>query len=158
MNHVDGGLPWGDYVVVDLVRHIDSTFRSLPDPEHRAIWQLMLAQKAMGRPFVAPPDLPADRAKALQEAFEATVKGPLFVAEMIKTKKELTPVSGPDIAKMINEVASAPKEILAKVESAGSKMPSACRPSPIMSAANTRCSRPPRSTAGWTSAPARWRR
>jgi tripartite-type tricarboxylate transporter receptor subunit TctC len=87
------------------------------DPEHRAIWQLMLAQKAMGRPFVAPPGLPADRVKALQDAFDAAVKDPVFVAEMNKTKKELTPVSGPEIAKMIAEVAAAPKEILAKVES-----------------------------------------
>ncbi len=87
------------------------------DPEHRAIWQLMLAQKAMGRPFLAPPDIPAERATALQAAFDAAVRDPAFVAEMERTKKELTPVSGPEIAKMIAEVAAAPKEILAKVES-----------------------------------------
>jgi hypothetical protein len=77
----------------------------------------MLAQKAMGRPFLAPPGIPADRAKALQVAFDATMQDPVFIAEMEKTKKELTPVGGAEIAKMIADVASAPKEILGKVES-----------------------------------------
>ena len=109
-------------VQITAVKHKDmpnvpTIMEYVKDPEHRIIWQLMLAQKAMGRPFVAPPDIPADRAKALQAAFDATVADPQFIAEMERTKKELTPVSGPEIAKMIAEVAAAPKEILAKVES-----------------------------------------
>jgi tripartite-type tricarboxylate transporter receptor subunit TctC len=109
-------------VQITAVKHKDmpdvpTIMDYVKDPEHRTIWQLMLAQKAMGRPFVAPPDIPADRAKALQDAFDAAVKDPLFIAEMERTKKELTPVSGAEIAKMIAEVAAAPKAILAKVES-----------------------------------------
>lgn len=109
-------------VQITAVKHKDmpnvpTIMDYVKDPEHRTIWQLMLAQKAMGRPFLAPPDIPPDRAKALQAAFDATVNDPVFIAEMEKTKKELTPVGGMEIAKMIAEVASAPKEILGKVGS-----------------------------------------
>jgi tripartite-type tricarboxylate transporter receptor subunit TctC len=109
-------------VQITAVKHKDlpdvpTIMEYVKDPEHRTIWQLMLAQKAMGRPFLAPPGIPADRAKALQVAFDATMQDPVFIAEMEKTKKELTPVGGAEIAKMIADVASAPKEILGKVES-----------------------------------------
>lgn len=109
-------------VQITAVKHKDmpnvpTIMDYVKDPEHRTIWQLMLAQKAMGRPFVAPPNIPADRAKALQVAFDATMKDKAFIAEMAKTGKELTPVGGAEIAKMIAEVASAPKAVLTKVES-----------------------------------------
>lgn len=42
MNHVNDGPRWGDYVAFDLVRHIDASFRSLPDPERRAIGGLSM--------------------------------------------------------------------------------------------------------------------
>jgi len=41
MNQIDG-LAWGDYASRDLVHHIDSAFRTLPDPAHRAIGGLSM--------------------------------------------------------------------------------------------------------------------
>jgi enterochelin esterase-like enzyme len=37
INHPDGGPRWGDYLVQDLVRHIDSSYRTKPDFKHRAL-------------------------------------------------------------------------------------------------------------------------
>lgn len=42
VNHVDGGERWGDYVARDLVRHIDSSFRTLRNPQNRAIGGLSM--------------------------------------------------------------------------------------------------------------------
>jgi enterochelin esterase-like enzyme len=42
MNHANGGPRWGDYLAIDLVEHIDSTFRSLPNPANRAIGGLSM--------------------------------------------------------------------------------------------------------------------
>jgi enterochelin esterase-like enzyme len=42
MNHAYGGPLWGDYVAWDLVRHVDATYRTLPDPEHRAVGGLSM--------------------------------------------------------------------------------------------------------------------
>jgi enterochelin esterase-like enzyme len=36
VNH-EGGLPWGDYVVRDVVRHVDATYRTIARREARAI-------------------------------------------------------------------------------------------------------------------------
>lgn len=42
VNHADGGPRYGDYVSIDLVRHIGATFRALPGPEHQAIGGLSM--------------------------------------------------------------------------------------------------------------------
>ncbi len=42
MNHATGGPRWGDYLAIDLVEHIDSTFRSLSNPANRAIGGLSM--------------------------------------------------------------------------------------------------------------------
>jgi len=42
MNHANGGPRWADYLAIDLVEHIDSTFRSLPNTTNRAIGGLSM--------------------------------------------------------------------------------------------------------------------
>ena len=42
MNHADGGPRWGDFVALDLVRHVDATFRTDARPERRAIGGLSM--------------------------------------------------------------------------------------------------------------------
>jgi enterochelin esterase-like enzyme len=37
VNHVNDGARWGDYVVEDLVRHLDTTYRTLPVARARAV-------------------------------------------------------------------------------------------------------------------------
>lgn len=96
--------------------NVPTIMEFVKDPEHKAIWNIMLAQKAMGRPFAAPPGVPEDRVKALRAAFDATVKDPAFTADLGQQGRELTPVSGLEIQKMLQEVASQPKSLLAKVD------------------------------------------
>jgi tripartite-type tricarboxylate transporter receptor subunit TctC len=47
----------------------------------------------IARPYAAPPDIPADRAKALQDAFIATTRDPEFVTEVHKLNLELSPLN-----------------------------------------------------------------
>lgn len=72
--------------------------------EQRAILRLIFARQALGRPFLAPPDVPADRVAALRAAFMATMKDPAFVAEADKAKLEITPVSGEAVQKLVGEI------------------------------------------------------
>ena len=46
----------------------------------------------MARPFAAPPGMPADRAKALQDAFVAAHRDPQFLAEADKLGLDISPV------------------------------------------------------------------
>jgi enterochelin esterase-like enzyme len=48
VNHADDGQRWGDYAAQDVVQYIDATYRTIADPQHRAIGGLSMgAQGAM---------------------------------------------------------------------------------------------------------------
>ena len=74
----------------------------------------MFARQVMGRPFLGPPGIPADRLAALRKAFMDTMKDPDFLAEAKKAELEITPVSGEEIQKLVEEVYRTPKEIAAR--------------------------------------------
>ncbi len=78
----------------------------------KKILEIIFARQAWGRPFVAPPGVPADRAKALQDAFMATMTDPKFLADTKKQKLEISPIDGATIGKLIASVATAPKELI----------------------------------------------
>jgi tripartite-type tricarboxylate transporter receptor subunit TctC len=82
--------------------------------EQRQIVRLIFARQIMGRPFMAPPGVPPDRADILRDAFMSTMKDPQFLADAEKAKLEITPVSGADIEKLVKEVYGTPKETAAK--------------------------------------------
>src|SRR5262245_47663750 len=52
--------------------------------EDRGLIEVLEVPYALSRPFAAPPDVPPDRAKALQAAFMATHKDPAYLAEAEK--------------------------------------------------------------------------
>lgn len=69
--------------------------------EERAILTLVFARQTMGRPFMAPPGVPAERVAALRKAFMATMKDKEFLAEAEKGQLEITPVSGEDLQALV---------------------------------------------------------
>jgi tripartite-type tricarboxylate transporter receptor subunit TctC len=82
--------------------------------EQRAIFKLIFARQVMGRPFLAPPGIPQDRAAALRKAFMDTMKDKDFLADAEKGQLEITPVSGEDIQKLVLETHQTPPEIAKK--------------------------------------------
>ena len=84
----------------------------------RQILKLVLSRQTMGRPFMAPPGLPADRAAALRSAFDATMKDPEFVAEAKARGQEVNPVSGPALDALIAELYATPKDVVEETKRA----------------------------------------
>ncbi len=78
----------------------------------RRILEIIYARQVWGRPFLAPPGVPAERARALQKAFMDTLRDPVFVAEARRMKLDLAPVPGAEIARLIGALAATPKELL----------------------------------------------
>jgi len=72
-------------------------------PEQKQILTLVFARQALGRPFLAPPGIPADRVAALRKAFMDTMKDKEFLAEAEKTKLEVGPISGEAVQKIVVE-------------------------------------------------------
>src|SRR5262249_32762946 len=65
----------------------------------------------MALPSAAPPDLPADRAKALQEAFMAMCRDRDFVAEAQKLGIDMSPIGGDAILQLLARTAATPKDV-----------------------------------------------
>ena len=110
-------------VQLSLTRHPD-----LPDvplvmdfaktDEQRAILKLIFARQVMGRPYVAPPNLPADRVAVLRQAFMDTMADKDLLAEANKAGLEINPVSGADVEKLVQDVYATPAGIIAKAKAA----------------------------------------
>ena len=86
--------------------------------EQRAILKMIFARQVMGRPYVAPPNLPADRVAVLRQAFMATMQDKDFLAEADKTQLEVNPVSGEDVEKLVKDIYATPADIIAKAKEA----------------------------------------
>jgi tripartite-type tricarboxylate transporter receptor subunit TctC len=83
-------------------------------PEQLQIVKVLMASQGMARPFVAPPGIPADRKAALVAAFDATMTDPEFLAEAHKLALDVRPVTGATIDKILADVYTTPKDVLAK--------------------------------------------
>ena len=87
--------------------------------DQKAILAFIFSRQAWGRPYIAPPGVPADRVKALQNAFMATMTDPEFLADAKKQKLDISPLSGPKVASLVAELYKTPENII-KLASAAS--------------------------------------
>jgi len=85
------------------------------NPEERQALEFLYAGQGIGRPFVAPPDLPADRLKMLHNAFNATMKDKDFIADATKQKLDVEPEDGEHLEALIRKVYATPKAIVERV-------------------------------------------
>jgi tripartite-type tricarboxylate transporter receptor subunit TctC len=85
-----------------------------PNPRAKAIMALRSAPEQIARPYVLPPGTSADIVKAMRDAFAATISDPATQAEAKKTKQDLEFTSGDEAEKVLQEVLSQPKEIVAQ--------------------------------------------
>lgn len=69
----------------------------------------------VGRFILSTPDTPKERLEALRRAFDAMVKDPEFIADLGNQKLDLSPLTGEELQKLIEEVANVSPRILEKV-------------------------------------------
>jgi tripartite-type tricarboxylate transporter receptor subunit TctC len=84
----------------------------------RQILKLVLSRQIMGRPFMAPPGIPADRQATLRKAFDDTMKDPDFLAEAKARGQEVNPVPGADLDKLLAELYATPKDVTEETKKA----------------------------------------
>jgi tripartite-type tricarboxylate transporter receptor subunit TctC len=82
--------------------------------EQRQILKLIFARQPLGRPFLAPPGVPADRVEALRKAFMDTMADKEFLAEAEKAKLEITPIAGEAVQQLVTEVYQTPAAVARK--------------------------------------------
>jgi tripartite-type tricarboxylate transporter receptor subunit TctC len=80
--------------------------------EDREALELFFARVAIGRPFVTPPDIPADRLLALRTAFAAMLADPAFADDARKQTLNVVPVSATEMAGIIAKAYRTPPEVV----------------------------------------------
>lgn len=105
-----GGTREDRYPDVPLMSELGKT------PEQRQLMAVLSAPVALGRPYLAPPDMEADRVKALRAAFDGTLKDSEFLAEANKLKFDLRPLGADETAKIVRETIEVPPGIAEKAK------------------------------------------
>lgn len=81
----------------------------------RRLARLVLASSEFGRPIVAPPGLPADRARILRDAYAKALADPALSAEAKAAHLEVNPGSGQELETLAKEVVAQPRDVVERM-------------------------------------------
>ena len=90
----------------------------IDDPQKKQILYITFAPQQIGRPFAAPPGIPADRHAALSKAFDDTMKDPALLAEAAKEKMDIAPMTGGEVGELLDKLYAIPPDVIAKASKA----------------------------------------
>lgn len=81
-------------------------------PQDKQIVELILTRLSLGRPFIGPPDIPADRVALLRTAFRQSMEDADLLAEAKKTRLALDPIYGEEAQELITRLYATPSDVL----------------------------------------------
>jgi tripartite-type tricarboxylate transporter receptor subunit TctC len=82
--------------------------------QDREVLTLFNSSMSIGRPLLAPPDVPRARVDALRKAFDETMQDPEFLAEAKRLNLDIRPLAGIDLQKLATDVSRASPETVAR--------------------------------------------
>jgi tripartite-type tricarboxylate transporter receptor subunit TctC len=83
--------------------------------EQRQALRFLYASLTFGRPYLAPPGVPPERVAALRQAFSDTFKDPDFLRAAKTQGYQVDPISGEEMAGMMQELSRTPKPIIDQI-------------------------------------------
>ncbi len=86
--------------------------------EQRQILSLVSSPIALGRPYLAPPEVPPARLELLRAAFASTLRDKNFLADMAHMHHEIAPASAEEVAQIVMDTVLAPPDIAEKARAA----------------------------------------
>lgn len=85
--------------------------------EDKQVMKLVATSTTLGRPYVAPPGLPADRLVTLRAAFMATMADPEFLADIARQRLEVVaPMEGNAMAVVIADAYASPPAVVKRLQ------------------------------------------
>jgi tripartite-type tricarboxylate transporter receptor subunit TctC len=84
----------------------------IKDETNRRAVELIVGQQVFGRPYIAPPGVPAEQISTLRAAFSATLKDKEFLAEAKKLRIDVSPSSGQKVQETVERLYATPKPIV----------------------------------------------
>jgi tripartite-type tricarboxylate transporter receptor subunit TctC len=86
--------------------------------DDKKVLDVIFISTILARPYIAPPGIPADRVKALRDAFMATMQDPEFLAETQKLQLNIDPTPGAEMERIVREAYALPDQVILKVRKA----------------------------------------
>jgi tripartite-type tricarboxylate transporter receptor subunit TctC len=87
------------------------------DNASRQLFTLAFGAQKMGRPVASTPGVPAERAEALQRAFDATMADPEFREDARRSGLEVEgPITGQEVGETLGDIYATPKALVQKFE------------------------------------------
>ena len=83
--------------------------------EDRRLMTFYVGSEQIGRAFLAPPEIPADRVEALRKAYDETMQDPQLLAEIAQSHSEFSPLSGDKLQRLVAATADVPPTLVARV-------------------------------------------
>jgi len=86
------------------------------DDAERQMLDVLGVREEITRPYLAPPDIPAERLTLLRRAFDATVRDPAYLADMQRQQLEVVgPSSGEELARVVDRIAKTPPAVVQRM-------------------------------------------
>jgi hypothetical protein len=85
--------------------------------QDRQVIELLLSRLSLGRPFIAPPDLPPERVAALRTAFEKVLEDPELLADAKKSGLPVQPILAKEAEDIIRRLYQYPHKIVERTRS-----------------------------------------
>jgi tripartite-type tricarboxylate transporter receptor subunit TctC len=97
------------------IPHVDDYAKS---EEDRQVYGLIFGTQALGRIYLSPPGMPAERKTALRNALLDTMKDPQFVADAVKTQIDILPMTGEETEALVARLSSASPAVIERTKGA----------------------------------------
>jgi len=78
--------------------------------------RVVLSSGELGRPFIAPPAMPAERVKILRDAFNKAMSDPALIADAQKRKWDLDPMPGEELEATAKEIMVQPRDVIERMK------------------------------------------
>ncbi len=106
-----------------IVQHGTAKHRELPDvplfrdqarnDAERQMLDILGVREEITRPYLAPPEIPAERLAILRRAFDSTLRDPAYLADMERQRLEVEgPSNGEDLALVVDRIAKTPPAVV----------------------------------------------
>lgn len=89
--------------------------------EQKQLIKLISSPESLGSIYLTPPEIPADRLAILRRAFDATMRDNAFLEDATKLRLYVDPMSGAQVASIIDDTINAPPAIIAKAVAASKR-------------------------------------
>lgn len=100
----------------DMPAGVPSMAELVKDPDDIQVMNLVFSGAEFGRPFAMGPAVPADRVKAMREAFVAMTKDPELLGEAAKLKVEISPIAGESMQTLAAKLIATPAPLAARAK------------------------------------------